>query len=323
MSTAAPHRPLPLEANVVSPSKVVVRLAVLLAVVVAVAAAVGLFASGGPGPHEVVTVRGQSVEVYGTGLYRHDSWLIGVGNRGSDAVTLFLEVPALLAALVAYRRRSLRGTVILVGVLGWLLYYYASMSLYASYNRLFGLYVVAFGLALFAAPLALRSIDPVTFAAAFPTRPSRRLLVGYLGCLTAVLSLAWLPALIADAATGGLPARLDVYSTEVTWALDLAVVVPAVAATGWLLYRNAVLGPLTATAMLALNVALGVALAAQGVAQIVVGVPVKAGELFGAMASFAVMTMVAASLLLPLLRSLPAAPKAPKAGIAPAPAERR
>jgi hypothetical protein len=103
----------------------------------------------------------------------------------------------------------------------------------------------------------------------------------------------------------------------------LAVVVPAVAATGWLLYRNAVLGPLTATAMLALNVALGVALAAQGVAQIVVGVPVKAGELFGAMASFAVMTMVAASLLLPLLRSLPAAPKAPKAGIAPAPAERR
>ncbi|MFL6134885.1 MAG: hypothetical protein ACJ72A_18915 [Nocardioidaceae bacterium] len=278
-----------------------------LAVVVAAAAAVGLFSSGGPGPHEVVTPGGQSVDVYGVGLYRHDSWLVGVGNRGTDAVTLFIEVPALLAAVAAYRRRSLRGAVVLVGVLGWLLYYYASMSLYTSYNRLFGVYVVAFGLAVFAAPLALRSIDSDRFAAGFPTRPSRRLLVGYLGCLAAVLTLAWAPPLVAATASGELPPRLGVYSTEVTWALDLAVVVPAVAATAWLLRRNMVFGPLAATAMLALNVALGTALAAQGVAQLAVGVPVKAVEIVGAMVSFAVMTVVAASLLVPLLRRLPPA----------------
>jgi hypothetical protein len=293
--------------GVVVVSRVVVRLTVVLAVLVAVAAAVGLFASGGPGPHEVVNARGQSVEVYGTGLYRHDSWLIGVGNRGTDAVTLFLEVPVLLAALAAYRRRSVRGTVVLVGVLGWLLYYYGSMSLYTAYNRLFGLYVVAFGLALFAAPLALRSIDQVRFAAAFPTRPSRRLLLTYLGVLAVALAAAWLPPLVSAAVTGDPPTRLDVYSTEVTWALDLAVVVPAVAVTAWLLHRGADLGLLAATAMLSLNVALGSALAAQGVAQLVAGVPVKPGEIIGMMASFAVMTSVAAALLVPLLRRLPRA----------------
>jgi hypothetical protein len=266
---------------------------------------VGFFSSGGPGPHEVVTARGQTVDVYGTGLYRQDSWLIGVGNRGTDAVTLFVELPTLLVALAGYRRRSLRGTVVLVGVLGWLLYYYASMSLYTAYNRVFGLYVVAFGLALFAAPLALLSIHPARFAAVFPTRPSRRLLIGYLGCLAAALTAAWLPALVAAAVTGDIPARLDVYSTEVTWALDLAVVVPAVAATGWLLHRGAAFGPVAATAMLSLNVALGSALAAQGVAQLVAGVPVKPGEIIAMMASFAVMTVVAAALLLPLLRRLP------------------
>jgi hypothetical protein len=253
----------------------------------------------------VVTSRGQSVEVYGTGLYRHDSWLIGVGNRGTDAVTLLLELPTLLAALAAYRRRSLRGTLVLVAVLGWLLYYYASMALYTAFNPVFGLYVIAFGLALFAAPLALRSIDPVRFADVFPTRPSRGLLIGYLGCLTVALTAAWVPALITAVVTGELPARLDVYSTEVTWTLDLAVVVPAVAVTGWLLYRGAVFGPLAATAMLSLNVALGVALAAQGVAQLVVGVPVEPGEIIGMMASFAVMTTIAACLLVPLLRRLP------------------
>jgi hypothetical protein len=317
MSTTALAPSVAPDTCLVGPSTLVVRLTVLLAIVVAVAAAAGLFASGGPGPHEVATARGQSVAVYGTGLYRADSWLIGVGNRGTDAVTLFLEVPVLLMALAAYRRRSLRGTVVLVGVLGWLLYYYASMSLYTAYNRLFGLYVVAFGLALFAAPLALRSIDPVHFGAVFPSRPSRRLLVGYLACLAGALTVAWLPALIAAAVTGDLPARLDVYSTEVTWALDLGVVVPAVAVTGWLLHRHAVWGPLAVTAMLALNVALGAALAAQGVAQLAVGVPVKPGEIVGAMASFAVMTAVAASLLMPLMRRLPEAPRDPAADITP------
>jgi hypothetical protein len=295
---------------VVCPSRLVVKLVVVLAAVAAVAAAVGLFTSGGPGPHEVVTARGQVVDVYGTGLYQHDSWLIGVGNRGTDAVTLFLEVPNLLVALAAYRRRSLRGTVVLVGVLGWLLYYYASMSLYTAYNRAFALYVVAFGLALFAAPLALRSIDAAAFAAMFPGRPSRRVLVGYLGCLAAVLTLAWVPALVSAAVTGDVPTRLDVYSTQVTWALDLGVVVPAVAATGWLLHRGAVFGPVAATAMLSLNVALGAALAAQGVAQLSAGVAVRPGEVIGAMASFAVMTVVAGALLLRLLRRLPPSPAA-------------
>src|SRR4051812_17740319 len=153
---------------VVVPSPIVVRLTVALAVVVAVAAAMGLFTGGGPGPHAVLTARGQGIHLYGIGLYRYDSWLIGVGNRGTDAVTMFLGLPVLLAALIGYRRRSLRSSIVLIGVLGWLLYCYASTSLYTAYNRLFGLYVVALGLALFAVPLALWSIDPVRFAADFP-----------------------------------------------------------------------------------------------------------------------------------------------------------
>ena len=44
MSTVAPTRPLAAESTVVSVSKVVVRLTVVLAAVVAIAAAVGLFA---------------------------------------------------------------------------------------------------------------------------------------------------------------------------------------------------------------------------------------------------------------------------------------
>jgi predicted phage tail protein len=112
--------------------------------------------------------------------------------------------------------------------------------------------------------------------------------------------------MIGSALTGDVPARLGTYSTEVTWALDLGLVVPAVAVTAVLLRRGAALGPLAATAMLSLNVALGLALVGQGVAQLLADVPMTVGERVGAMASFAIMTVVAGVLLSRLLRGLPA-----------------
>ena len=92
-----------------------------------------------------------------------------MGNRGTDAVTLFLEVPALAVALVAYRRGSLRATIALLGILGWTLYYYASMSLYTAFNRLFPLYVAAFAASLFAFPWPSAALT----AEGSPTRSRR------------------------------------------------------------------------------------------------------------------------------------------------------
>jgi hypothetical protein len=157
----------------VTPRRLVVVLGWIIALLAAVAAGVGLFAHGGPGSVPVPSLRGQPTDLYGVGLYRFDSVLIGVGNRGTDAVTLFLEVPALVIALGLYRRRSLRGTIVLIGVLGWMLYYYASMALNAAFNALFPVYVALFAASLFAVPLALGSVDRERFALQFPARASR------------------------------------------------------------------------------------------------------------------------------------------------------
>lgn len=304
-TTAAAVRAPGFRPAAVTPRRVVTVLGCVVALLAAVAAAVGLFAGGGPGTTGVTSVRGQPTDLYGVGLYRFDSVLIAVGNRGTDAVTLFLEVPALVAALALYRRRSLRGTIMLAGVLGWTLYYYASMMLNTAFNRLFPVYLVLFAASLFALPLTLGSVDRERFAREFPSQPSRRALVGYLGGLAAVLTVAWAPSMISSALTGEFPGRLGVYSTEVTWALDLGVVMPAVVATAVLLHSGTSVGPLVSTAMLSLNVALGVALVGQGVAQILADVPITAGEKVGAMASFAVMTVVAGILLGRLLWHLP------------------
>jgi hypothetical protein len=59
--------------------------------------------------------------------------------------------------------------------------------------------------------------------------------------------------------------------------------------------------------MLSLNVALGVALLGQGVAQLLADVPMTPGERIGGMASFAIITVVAGILLGGLARRLPRA----------------
>src|SRR5215212_4119572 len=234
-TTAVPTRTI--ETTTVTPRPTVIVLGWIVVVLAAIAAAVGLFSAGGPGATGATSLRGQATDLYGRGLYRFDSVLVGAGNRGTDAVTLFLEVPALAVALAAYRRGSLRAAIALLGVLGWMLYYYASMSLYAAHNRLFPVYVALFAASLFALPMAFASVDAERFASSFPSRPSRTALTIYLGALAAALTLAWAPAMLASALSGNLPARLGPYSTEVTWALDLGVVAPAVAATAVLLHR--------------------------------------------------------------------------------------
>jgi hypothetical protein len=289
----------------VTPRRTVVVLGWLVVVLAGIAAAVGLFSTGGAGAVHVTSLRGQATDLYGEGLYRFDSVLVGVGNRGTDAVTLFLEVPALALALVAYRRGSLRAAIAVIGVLGWTLYYYASMCLYTAYNQLFPVYLGVFAASLFALPAAIASVDREMFARSFPSRPSRGALMGYLGCLAAALTLAWAPAMLGGALSGSLPERLGAYSTEVTWALDLGVVVPAVVATAVLLHRRSTVGPLAATGMLALNVALGVALLGQNVAQLLADVPMTPGEKVGGMASFVVMTAAAGVLLGRIVRQLP------------------
>lgn len=57
------------------------------------ATCLALFSAGGPGPSTITTVRGQSVTLYGKGLYRQMSAEVAVQGLAQDVVTLALGVP--------------------------------------------------------------------------------------------------------------------------------------------------------------------------------------------------------------------------------------
>ena len=140
------------------PSRAAVRLSWVIALLAVVAAGVGLFWQGGDGPFFFSTHRGQTVEISGRGLYRHDPTFAGAGARGTDAVTLVLGVPLLLATTQLYRHGSLRSGLLLMVALSWVLYVYASTALgTVAYNDLFLVYVVLFSASLFALMVVFRT----------------------------------------------------------------------------------------------------------------------------------------------------------------------
>src|SRR5690349_19107342 len=104
------------------PSKAVMWLSILIAALAALAALVGLFWHDAGSPFAVTTLRGETVQMYGQGLYRYETLRDGAGFRGVDLFALVVAIPLLMLGTQLYRRGSLRGGLLLTGTLAYFLY---------------------------------------------------------------------------------------------------------------------------------------------------------------------------------------------------------
>ncbi len=141
-----------------------------------------------------------------------------------------------------YRRGGPVAAAVLAGVLAFFTYLYVSMVFATAQNRLFPLYVAAAALAGFALAALAARLDVRRVAATLPDRPGRRALTTYLLGLAGALTLAWLPGLLATAASGDIAEVVGPYTSEVTVALDLGLVVPVVVIAAVQLLRRRPVG---------------------------------------------------------------------------------
>lgn len=254
---------------------ILIRLSLGIALLALVASAAGLFGQGSGQPVAFTTARGETVMLYGHGLYRYDSANGASQMMGQDAVSLALGVPLLVLAVVLTARGSLRGRLLLTGALGYFLYTYASMAFLTAFNVLFLLYVALFSLSLFAFILALSGLDPefVTrqVGAGFP----RVGIIVLMAALVAFLTVAWLGRIVAVMqGTAGVNG-LESYTTLVIQALDLGVIVPTAALTGILLLKKHPWGYVLSSVVLFKTTLFGAALVAMIVSQAMAGIPLQ------------------------------------------------
>ena len=282
----------------------VVWLAVVVALLAVIATCVGLFWSGGPGQFQHTPTRGEEVEIYGRGIYAYDSVFRAAGNRGTDAVSLVLGVPLLIFSVILARRGSTRASLLLLGVLGYFLYVYASVALSAAYNGLFLVYVAQFAASLFGFVYCLSSLRPWA-ARLFPGPLPRRGIAAFMFFSGIATLVIWLLPVAGSLAEGAVPKTLQHYTTLVTEVLDLGVIVPAVVIAGVYLLRRRSLGYLIALPLLVLVAMLLPVIAVQTVFQVNAGVALTSGEIIGPIAGFVILGGLAVWILILILRRVP------------------
>jgi len=283
--------------------KTVRMLSIAVILLSAFTAGMGLFWQNGGNPFIVQNTHGESVRMFGQGLYAYDTYFQATLNKGTDLVTLFVAVPLLILAVVLCQKQSVKHRFFLTGVLSYFLYYSASIAFGIAYNTLFLAYLLLFSASLFTFILSFTGIaleNPAENIA--PGMP--RLGIAIFLIFAGLSVFVWLFDIVNSLMSGKPPQGVAIYTTQPTYYLDLGIIAPTAFMGSVLLFRKKKSGYPIAVVLLTMNSLIGIVVIAQTAVQKQMGVILSIGELIVYVGIFAVMSGLAMVLNYRLLKNL-------------------
>jgi hypothetical protein len=250
-------------------------LVIIVAILSIFSTSYAIFSNQGPGEYEYKSIYGESVSIYGKGLYEHDSVSMAAQAIAQDYVTLFLGVPVLLLSFYLYRKGLLKGSLLLTGTLGYFLYTYASYSFLSMYNQLFLIYVALMSASFFAFTLMMMSFEIENLPMFFSEKMPVKFIGGFLLFVSFVFGMMWTGKIGFPLMNNTPPPEdLQHYTTFVIQALDLGFVVPVGLLAGILLMIRKPFGYLLAPVIIIKEITLLTAMTAMVFLQIKAGVEI-------------------------------------------------
>ena len=280
----------------------------LIAILALLSASLGLLTPGNGDRFSFTTARGETVDLWGQGLYKYDTPIGAIGFFAGVTITLALAIPILVISFLLYRRGSLKGGLVLAGALSYFLYNYTSMGFGAAYNNLFLAYTLIFAASLYGLIVLLLSFDLKTFRSHFRTSLPRNAIGIFLIVSGVILSLIWLvlsivPALLANKAAP----EAYYYTTFTTGIIDIGMIAPALLLGGVLIRRGTPFGYLLASTLLIFTCILGANLTAGGILQVAKEV-ITLGQAMAFTVPFVILTLIAVWFTVVLFRNFSEAP---------------
>jgi hypothetical protein len=206
------------------------------------------------------------------GLYKDGAWA-REALRGGDLTTVLLVVPILIGAMLLSVRGSRKAQVVWVGALAYSVYNYAYYVFGSAFNDIFLLHIAVLAASLWAGALMIANLDVSTVAAVFPRARGHRWVGAYLVLVGVVLGGLWTTLAIRFALTGKLMADIPRNAVHLVFAIDLALLVPALIVAGALLWRGSSAGVVFGAAMAVMGALYQVNLLVAGVFQASADVP--------------------------------------------------
>ena len=187
---------------------------------------------------EHTTVRGQVAVFQGSGLYRYDPVVVVREGVIWDVINLCIGLPLLAAAVILALRGSLRGRLLLGGLLAYFFYVYLMYATMMAFNPLFLVYVAVFSLSLVGFFLNMSRVEIAALPSHFSERFPRAVFIVFSLLLSAALLLLWIGRIIPIMMTGQFPEELAGVGTLETQALDLGLIVPLALSSAILLWQR-------------------------------------------------------------------------------------
>lgn len=197
-------------------------ISVLIIIFSVIATSFGLFYSDAGKSYIFINQYGNSVKMFGNGLYKYDSFFMATIFKGTDFAILFIGVPLLIISLLLdYQRNSTRTKLFLTTILSIFAYYSTSIAFGITYNVLHLIYIGLFGLSFFGVIIGISQVrlnDRINI----PRKGIKIFLI--ISGLS--LFIAWLPDIIISLVNGKSLELIEVYTTQITYVLDMGIISP-------------------------------------------------------------------------------------------------
>jgi hypothetical protein len=239
----------------------IAALCVIIALLTGIASAAGLFLRDDGSFETVTSVRGERYEMATTGVYAYNAVRVVAEGTGWDIFTLLFAMPALMVALPALAKDSLRGRLFALGILGYLFYQYLMYAVAWAFGPLFLLFVAIYALSLVAIVGIVSGIPLAGFAERFSAKFPRRGMAVLCFLMAALLVFMWLTRILS-ALGGEIQGALHGQTTLVVQALDLGLIVPLALLTGVTAWQGKAVGYLLSSTLVIKAFAMAAAICA-------------------------------------------------------------
>ncbi|HEX3017440.1 MAG TPA: hypothetical protein VHP31_06255 [Caproicibacter sp.] len=240
---------------------------------------IGILSTGGSGTNTFLSLHGETIHLYGKGIYKNDSVASAAQGIAQDWITVFLGVPLLALSCFFSRKNSLKARIVLAGTLAYFLYTYMSYSFLLMYNPLFLVYVALMSMSFFALVLVMLSFDLSTLKNAFSDDLPVKTIGFLILAFACAITLMWLGRIVPPLFTGSVPVGLEDYTTLVIQAMDLGFIVPISILSAVLLMKRRPIGLLLSSVMCMKGATMLTAITAMVISQAIAGVQMSIAEM--------------------------------------------
>lgn len=231
--------------------------------------------------YEVVNQYGENIRMWGTGIYSHDSYFKAPIFIGSDFTILIFIVPlTIITFLKTNYKQSVECLIRSFSVSSLLLYYAASLAFGVTYNNLHLVYIALFSVCFFNVSLMFTKLHTIGIQQSkvcsyYFTRGMKAFLL----IAGTSLFVAWLPDIILSIREGTSLDLIEVYTTEITYVLDMGIISPLMFLTYFLIKQENFIGYILLRMIFKLCMCVGIMLPIQSVFQLLAGISIPLSAL--------------------------------------------